>query len=81
MLKEGEAENESSALQSELKGQIVEMSKQQQGSKYLQKLLAKASPDFVGFAIDECLYHLQDLMVDQYGNYFCQKLLQSSSSA
>jgi hypothetical protein len=47
----------------------------------LQKLLARASPDFVGFAIDESIYHLHELMVDQYGNYFCQKLLQSSSSA
>ena len=31
------------------------MAKQQHGSKYLQKLLARASPDFVGFAIDESI--------------------------
>ncbi|CDW87894.1 rna-binding [Stylonychia lemnae] len=72
---------ESQQLQSELKGQIVEMARQQYGSKQLQKLLAKASPDFVGFAIEESLYHLHQLMADQYGNYFCQKLMQSSSSA
>jgi hypothetical protein len=35
----------------------------------------------VNFAIEECLQDMHDLMVDAYGNYFCQKLLQSSSSA
>ena len=44
-------------------------------------MLAKASPEFVNFAIDECLHEMHNLMVDQYGNYFCQRLLQSSSSA
>jgi hypothetical protein len=58
-------------MQAELKGQVVEMARQQYGSKQLQKLLAKASPGFVGFAIDEALYHLHELMADQYGNYFC----------
>eukprot|EP00347_Sterkiella_histriomuscorum_P005046 403358108 len=72
---------ENSQLQNELKGRVVEMARQQYGSKQLQKLLAKASPDFVNFAIEESLYHLHTLMSDSYGNYFCQKLMQSSSSA
>lgn len=44
---------------------------QQHGSKQLQKLLSRASPDFVEFAIEEVMYHMHELMVDQYGNYFC----------
>jgi hypothetical protein len=40
------------------------MARQQHGSKYLQKLLARASPDFVEFAIDESLHALHLLMVD-----------------
>jgi hypothetical protein len=51
-------------MQTELKGKVVEMARQQFGSKQLQKLLAKASPDFVGFAIEESLYHLHELMAD-----------------
>jgi hypothetical protein len=42
-------------IRMELQGKVVEMARQQLGSKHLQKLLSKASPEFVGFAIDECL--------------------------
>jgi len=56
------------------------MATSQQGSKQLQKMLSKASPDFVELALGESLSSFHKMMVDQYGNYFCQKLLQSSSS-
>lgn len=62
------------------KGQISSFAKTQQGSKYLQRVLAKASPDVLEFIVVEVGDHLHELMVDSYGNYFCQKLLQSSSS-
>lgn len=62
------------------KGQIVAFAKNQQGSKYLQRVLAKASPDVLEFIVVEVGDNLHELMVDSYGNYFCQKLLQSSSS-
>jgi len=62
------------------KGQIVAFAKNQQGSKYLQRVLAKASPDVLEFIVIEVGDNLHELMVDSYGNYFCQKLLQSSSS-
>lgn len=62
------------------KGQIVAFAKNQQGSKYLQRVLAKASPDILEFIVVEVGDNLHELMVDSYGNYFCQKLLQSSSS-
>jgi hypothetical protein len=63
-----------------MRGKIVEMAKSQQGSKTLQKMLAKASPDFVMCAFEECVDKMDQLMIDSYGNYFCQKLLQSASS-
>ena len=47
------------------------MARTQHGSKQLQKMLAKASPEFVEFAIEECLEGMHMLMVDPYGNYFC----------
>lgn len=62
------------------KGEIPAFAKNQQGSKYLQRVLAKASPDILEFIVIEVGDYLQDLMVDSYGNYFCQKLLQSCSS-
>lgn len=62
------------------KGQIPTFAKTQQGSKYLQRVLAKASPDVLEFIVVEVGDDLHELMVDSYGNYFCQKLLQSSSS-
>lgn len=64
----------------EYKGQIAMFAKTQQGSKYLQRVLAKASPEVLEFVVVEVGDHLHELMTDSYGNYFCQKLLQSSSS-
>jgi hypothetical protein len=62
------------------KGQIAGFAKNQQGSKYLQRVLAKASPDILDFVVVEVGDKMHELMTDSYGNYFCQKLLQSSSS-
>ena len=64
----------------EYKGQMHSLAKSQQGSKFLQRVLAKASPDVVDFVVEEVGDHMHELMTDSYGNYFCQKLLQSSSS-
>jgi hypothetical protein len=54
----------------EYKGQIDKMAMTQQGSKYLQRVLTKASPDVVEFIIQEIGMQLSTLMIDQYGNYF-----------
>ena len=54
-----------------MRGKVVELAKQQHGSKQLQKILAKASPEIVNFAIEECINHMHELMTDPYGNYFC----------
>lgn len=54
----------------EYKGQIVAFAKNQQGSKYLQRVLAKASPDVLEFVVIEVGNDVHELMVDSYGNYF-----------
>jgi hypothetical protein len=54
----------------DFKGQLVEFAKNQQGSKYLQRVLAKASPDILEFVVVEVGDNLHELMVDSYGNYF-----------
>ena len=64
----------------ELRGNIVAMSKQQYGSKQLQRYLEKAPPELVDFIITEVVSELHNLMSDLYGNYFCQKLMTSASS-
>ena len=82
-IKEQESENneESATLQNELRGTVVSLAQQQTGSKQLQRYLEKAAPDLVEFIIEEVIHDLHQLMSDQYGNYFCQKLMVSSSSA
>lgn len=55
----------------EYKGQIQDLATTQQGSKYLQRVLAKASPEIVDFIILETSTNLSNLMIDAYGNYFC----------
>ena len=52
------------------KGQIVAFAKNQQGSKYLQRVLAKASPDVLDFIVVEVGDNIHELMTDSYGNYF-----------
>jgi hypothetical protein len=46
----------------------------------MQKLINKMNPE----GIDEVIYNLkndfENLLTDVYGNYFCQKLIQISSS-
>jgi len=64
----------------ELKTSIAKYALSQQGSKYLQRVLTKASADVIDFIIKEVSSNLPSLMTGAYGNYFCQKLIQSSSS-
>ena len=47
------------------------LARSQQGSKYLQRVLAKASPDVVDFVVEEVGDSMHELMTDSYGNYFC----------
>eukprot|EP00347_Sterkiella_histriomuscorum_P003327 403364711 len=75
-----EAVEDLQGLMTELRGNVVVMSKQQYGSKQLQRYLEKAPPELVDFIISEVVSELHNLMSDLYGNYFCQKLMTSASS-
>jgi len=61
-----------------LKGRIVEFCKSQVGSRYLQRQLRKAEPEFVNLVVRELLPSLPELMCDTYGNYLCQQLAQAA---
>lgn len=48
--------------------------------RILQKYLDKISPEGLDYLINKFSNKFPNLMVDTYGNYFCQKLIQSCSS-
>jgi hypothetical protein len=52
----------------------------QKGSRNMQKLLNKITPDKLDIILNEIGDSLPELMVDPYSNYFCQKLAQCCSS-
>jgi hypothetical protein len=52
----------------------------QKGSRNMQKLLNKITPDELDIILKEIGDSLPELMVDPYSNYFCQKLAQCCSS-
>jgi hypothetical protein len=59
---------------------LWEYAKTQRGSRSLQKLLNKIEPGGLDKILEKLKFNFPELMVDTYGNYFCQKLIQSSSS-
>lgn len=62
-----------------LKGQLDLLIYNQSGSRFLQKLLTKANKEVIEFFLNEIDSSLNKLMMDKYGNYFCQELLLSFS--
>ena len=52
----------------------------QKGSRNMQKLLNKITPDELDIILKEIGDFLPELMVDPYSNYLCQKLAQCCSS-
>jgi len=62
-----------------LKGQLDLLIYNQSGSRFLQKLLTKANNEVIEFFLSEIDSSLNKLMMDRYGNYFCQELLLSWS--
>jgi len=62
-----------------LRGKVVALALTQTGSRFLQKQLMKSDPSFISFVLEEVENALADLMVDDYGNYFCQRLISSCS--
>lgn len=64
-----------------LKGQLDLIIYNQAGSRFLQKMLTKANKEVIEFFLSEIDSSLNKLMMDKYGNYFCQELLLSCSGA
>ncbi len=78
-------------LMNSITGELWDYAKSQKGSRYLlliliffkrnlQKLLNKIQPEGLDSILDKLKYNFPELMIDTYGNYFCQKLIQSCSS-
>lgn len=57
----------------DLKGCFVEFSKDQHGSRFLQKELEVVDSDMIQLVFEEVLPVARSLMVDVYGNYVIQK--------
>lgn len=57
----------------DLKGCFVEFSKDQHGSRFLQKELEVVDSDMIQLVFDEVLPVALNLMIDVYGNYVIQK--------
>ncbi|CEM39495.1 unnamed protein product [Vitrella brassicaformis CCMP3155] len=63
----------------DLSGRVMELSKIQSGSRYLQRQLCKGHPETVMLILSEVEENLTTLMTDSYGNYLCQQLFQACS--
>ncbi len=51
-----------------------------QGSKDLQKAIEKANPGLIEQIAREIEPSFAEVLIDQYGNYFCQKLFTKMSN-
>jgi hypothetical protein len=63
------------------KGKLFELAKTQQGSKYLQNVVQYSTQESISFIADEVDKDFAALLIDKYGNYFCQKFIQCIPSA
>jgi Pumilio-family RNA binding repeat len=60
--------------------QFVETAKEQHGCRYLQRLIAGEPPERLQLLLDEILPETGALMVDPFGNYLVQKVLDNCSA-
>lgn len=51
-----------------------------QGSKDMQKIIERALPNLIEQIVNEIRPLLAEVLIDQYGNYFCQKLFPKLNS-
>ena len=56
-----------------LKGKFLKVISSQLGSRILQNYISNSPQEVIVQIFDEIKKHISDLIVDQYGNYFCQK--------
>lgn len=60
----------------ELVGQIHLLCQDQNGCRYLQKKLEENNPTHIDIIFKEVFPHFVDLMIDPFGNYLCQRLME-----
>lgn len=63
------------------KESVVELSKTQAGSKFLQRKLLKGHPSIIQEILDGIEVELPSIMCDMYGNYLCSAAFQACSVA
>ena len=59
-----------------IKGHVVKIAKEQEGSRFIQQRLAMSTPDEVQIVFDEVMPMIDELWNDVYGNFIVQKLLE-----
>lgn len=64
---------------SDLKGRVSEAAKDQAGCRFLQKKFDEGGPASIEVVFSEILADILDLMMDPFGNYLIQKLLDRCS--
>ena len=76
---ESQSDTSQKAKMATLASQVSRLVCTQSGSRFLQKELNKADSNFVEFILNDIGSSLAEIMVDTYGNYFCQKLVSCCS--
>lgn len=61
---------------SDIKGAVVEFSGDQHGSRFTQEKLDNATEEELQMVFDEILPHARQLMMDVFGNYVIQKMIE-----
>ena len=59
--------------------QVMGVAKDQNGCRFLQRKFDEGGATAIGVVLPEVLEHLIDLMMDPFGNYLIQKLLDRCS--
>ncbi|XP_076915705.1 putative pumilio homolog 8, chloroplastic [Bidens hawaiensis] len=62
--------------QTDVQRYVFAMAKDQHGCRLLQKIFDKGNPQHVKIVFNEIIGHLIELMIDPFGNYLIQKLLE-----
>ncbi|KAI9294770.1 ARM repeat-containing protein [Neoconidiobolus thromboides FSU 785] len=60
----------------ELSDEIYYLSRDQIGCRYLQRILQEGDPKNIQLIYEQVKGYFPDLMVDPFGNYLCQKLME-----